>query len=230
MLSDLKKQVYKANLDLYNEGLIVLTFGNVSGIDRDRGIFVIKPSGVPYSMLKPADMVAVDLEGRILETRLKPSSDMPTHLELYRAFRGIGGIVHTHSAYATSFAQALKPVPCFGTTHADSFHGAVPLTRKMTAGEIKTDYEANTGKVIAERFAKLDPMSYPGVLVACHGPFTWAKNAADAVVNSIALEHIAKMAAMTSLINPSAGPIPKALLDKHFLRKHGPKAYYGQKA
>lgn len=228
MLSALKAQVYAANLDLHTEGLIVLTFGNVSGIDREKGIFVIKPSGVPYSKLKPADMVAVDLDGKVLDKRMKPSSDMPTHLELYRAFKDIGGVAHTHSTYATSFAQARREIPCYGTTHADTFHGHVPLTRMMTAGEIRSAYETNTGRVIVERFSGLAPLEFPGVLVAGHGPFTWGKSAAEAVINSVALEHSAKMALMTQIINPRAIPIPKVLLDKHFLRKHGPKAYYGQ--
>lgn len=229
MLKDLRQSVWQANLDLNNEGLVVLTFGNVSGIDRDKGIFVIKPSGVPYSKLKPADMVAVDLDGTVIDKQLKPSSDMPTHLELYRSFNKIGGVAHTHSTYATSFAQARKYIPCFGTTHADLFHGPVPLTRMMTGAEIRNSYEINTGKVIAERFSKLDPMEFPGILVASHGPFTWGRSASEAVTNSVALEHAAKMALMTGLLNPSASSIPKALLDKHFFRKHGSGAYYGQK-
>ena len=228
MLKELKQAVWRANLDLHREGLIVLTFGNVSGIDRARGIFVIKPSGVPYSRLKPADMVAVDMDGRPIDRKLKPSSDMPTHLELYRSFRGIGGVAHTHSAYATSFAQARMEIPCFGTTHADVFHGPVPLTRMMTPAEIRSAYEVNTGKVIAKRFAGIDPLEFPGVLVAGHGPFTWGRSAGDAMTSSVALEHAARMALFTLLLRPRAAAIPKALLDKHYRRKHGPSAYYGQ--
>ena len=229
MLKELKHHVWQANLDLNKEGLVVLTFGNVSGIDRSKGVFVIKPSGVPYSRLKASDMVAVDLNGKVLDKQLKPSSDMPTHLELYRSFNKIAGVAHTHSTYATSFAQARMPIPCFGTTHADLFHGPVPLTRTMTAGEIKSAYETNTGKVIVERFSKLDPLEFPGVLVAGHGPFTWGRSAGEAVTNSVALEHAARMALFTLLLRPGAAAIPKTLLDKHFLRKHGPAAYYGQK-
>ncbi|MEI6217683.1 MAG: L-ribulose-5-phosphate 4-epimerase AraD [bacterium] len=229
MLKELKHHVWQANLDLNKEGLVVLTFGNVSGIDRSKGVFVIKPSGVPYSRLKASDMVAVDLNGKVLDKQLKPSSDMPTHLELYRSFNKIAGVAHTHSTYATSFAQARMPIPCFGTTHADLFHGPVPLTRMMTAGEIKSAYETNTGKVIVERFSKLDPLEFPGVLVAGHGPFTWGRSAGEAVTNSVALEHAARMALFTLLLRPGAAAIPKTLLDKHFLRKHGPAAYYGQK-
>jgi len=229
MLKELRQHVWQANLDLNKEGLVVLTFGNVSGIDRSKGVFVIKPSGVPYSRLKPSDMVAVDLDGKVLDKQLKPSSDMPTHLELYRSFNKITGVAHTHSTYATSFAQARMPIPCFGTTHADLFHGPVPLTRMMTAAEIKGAYETNTGKLIVERFSKLDPLEFPGVLVAGHGPFTWGRSAGEAVTNSVALEHAARMALFTLLLRSGASAIPQALLNKHFLRKHGPAAYYGQK-
>ncbi|MEI6809189.1 MAG: L-ribulose-5-phosphate 4-epimerase AraD [bacterium] len=229
MLQELKSSVFQANLELHKQGLIVLTFGNVSGIDRDKGIFVIKPSGVPYSSLKPADMVAVDLDGKVIDKRLTPSSDMPTHLELYRSFNKIGGVAHTHSTYATAFAQAHKSIPCFGTTHADLFHGPIPLTRMMSTAEIRNSYEINTGKVITRRFSNLDPLEFPGVLVASHGPFTWGRSAAEAVTNSVALEHTARIALMTRLLNPEASPIPKVLLDKHFFRKHGSGAYYGQK-
>lgn len=229
MLKDLKEAVWQANLDLHKEGLIVLTFGNVSGIDRKKGVFVIKPSGIPYSSLKPADMVTVDLDGKVLDKRLKPSSDMPSHLELYRFFGSIGGVAHTHSQHATSFAQARIPIPCFGTTHADIFHGPVPLTRMLTSAEIRNAYETNTGKVMVERFAKIDPLEFPGVLVAGHGPFTWGRSAGEAVTNSVALEHAAKMALYTLLLRRNAAAIPKVLINKHFLRKHGPRAYYGQK-
>jgi len=230
MLEELKQQVCQANLDLVTEGLVVQTFGNVSGLDRQRGLVVIKPSGVPYDGMKPQHMVVVSLEtGKVVEGNLKPSSDTPTHVVLYRAFQGIGGIVHTHSLYATAWAQAGREVPALGTTHADYSHGPVPCTRPLTAKEIKTDYEANTGHVIVERFKRLDPLTSPAVLVACHGPFTWGKEAAAAVHNAVVLEFLARLASETQRVNPKIGPMPRALLDKHFLRKHGPGAYYGQK-
>jgi L-ribulose-5-phosphate 4-epimerase len=232
MLEELKKQVCKANLDLVKEGLVIQTWGNASAIDRARGIVVIKPSGVPYASMKPQHMVAVSLtDGKVVEGDLKPSSDTPTHLVLYRAFPKIGGIVHTHSLYATAWAQACKPLLAYGTTQADYWYGEVPCTRKMTAAEIKTNYEANTGEVIVETFRKLkfDPKQHPAVLVASHGPFTWGADVHDAVHNASVLEFIARLNSETLRINPKLKPVQSVLLDKHFLRKHGPMAYYGQK-
>jgi len=229
MLDELKEQVCRANVDLGAEGLVIQTFGNVSGIDRERNLVAIKPSGVAYEALRPNQIVVVSLEtGQSVEGDLKPSSDTPTHLELYRAFAGIGGVAHTHSTCATAWAQARREIPPLGTTHADYFHGPVPCTRPMTAAEIKTDYEANTGKVIVERFAELDPLEFPGALVANHGPFTWGTDAIQAVHAASALEHLARLAAETLRIEPGAGAISAELLDKHFLRKHGPGRYYGQ--
>ena len=228
MLEDLKERVWKANLDLYRHGLAALTWGNASGLDREKGVLAIKPSGVAYDEVKPADMVLVDLDGKTVEGRLNPSSDTPTHLELYKAFAAIGGVVHAHSQYATMFAQAGKEIPCLGTTHADLFYGAVPVTRLLKRSEIVRDYERNTGRVIVERFKTLDPAERPGVLVAGHGPFAWGRTAAGAVENALALEHVAKLAWGTlALGEPPA--FPRCLLDKHFQRKHGPGAYYGQK-
>mgnify|MGYP006287598719 CR=1 FL=1 len=224
----LRESVCRANLELVSQGLVVLTWGNVSGIDRDAGVIAIKPSGVDYDELTPEEIVLLDLRGNILEGDLKPSSDTPTHLELYRSFEKIGGIVHTHSTYATMWAQAQREIPCFGTTHADSFFGSVPVTDALTAEEIRSDYEANTGKVIVRRFANTDPSAVPSVLVANHGPFVWGNDAAGAVENAIVLEQIAHMALGTIRINPQQGAISRALLDKHFLRKHGDNAYYGQ--
>jgi L-ribulose-5-phosphate 4-epimerase len=229
MLKELKAEVCRANLDVVAAGLVIQTWGNVSGIDRQRGLVVIKPSGVPYSDLKPAHMVVVELgSGRIVEGRLKPSSDTPTHLVLYRAFKAIGGIVHTHSLYATAWAQACRPLLAYGTTHADFCHGAVPCTRELRTAEIRNDYEANTGQVIVEAFRKLDPLRRPAVLVAGHGPFAWGKDVREAVHNAVVLETIARLNTETLRINPKVKPLPSALLDKHFLRKHGPAAYYGQ--
>jgi len=229
MLKKLKAEVCKANLDLVTEGLVIQTWGNASAVDRERGVVVIKPSGVPYASMKPQHMVAVSLEtGKVVDGHLKPSSDTPTHLELYRAFPNIGGIVHTHSLYATAWAQALRPIPAYGTTHADYWHGAVPCTRSLTPPEIKRDYEANTGRVIVETFKKLDPMQHAAVLVANHGPFTWGASVDDAVHNAVVLEFVARLAAETLRLNPKTRPLQPALLDKHFLRKHGPKASYGQ--
>ncbi len=229
MLKELRAEVCQANLELVEEGLVIQTWGNVSGIDRVRGLVVIKPSGVPYQGMKPGHMVVVSLEtGQVVEGRLQPSSDTPTHLVLYRAFQEIGGIVHTHSLYATAWAQARKEIPALGTTHADYCHGPVPCTRLLTPGEIKADYEANTGQVIVERYQKLNPMHHPAVLVASHGPFTWGKNPHDAVHNAVALEFLARLATETLRLNPGTKPMQPVLLDKHFLRKHGPKAYYGQ--
>ena len=229
MLDTLKKSVCQANLDLVKEGLVIQTWGNVSGIDREKGLVVIKPSGVPYGIMKPAHMVVVSLAtGQVVEGDLKPSSDTPTHLVLYRAFAGLGGIVHTHSLYATSWAQTGRPVPALGTTHADYFYGPIPCTRKMTAAEIKSDYEANTGEVIVETFRRRDPLSCPAVLVASHGPFAWGETVEKAVHNAVVFEHVVRMASETMRLAPGTKPMQQVLLDKHFLRKHGPGAYYGQ--
>lgn len=230
MLEELKKEVCAANLQLVDEGLVIQTWGNVSGVDRASGNLVIKPSGVPYSEMKPEHMVVVSLKtGQVVEGTLRPSSDTPTHLILYRAFAGIGGVVHTHSLHATTWAQARKDIPALGTTHADYFYGPVPCTRLLKPKEIQKDYEANTGHVIVETFAKRDPLTCPGVLVASHAPFAWGKTLHDAVHNAVVLEHVAWMATQTFQINPKIGPMQSVLLDKHFLRKHGPGAYYGQK-
>jgi L-ribulose-5-phosphate 4-epimerase len=230
MLEKLKKEVFAANLDLVARGLVIETWGNASGIDRARGLVVIKPSGVAYSVMKSQDMVVVSLaDGKVVEGRLKPSSDTPTHLILYRAFAGIGGVVHTHSLYATAWAQARKTLPSYGTTQADYWYGEVPCTRPMKPTEIKTDYEWNTGKVIVETFRKKNPLEHPAVLVASHGPFTWGKDVAEAVHNASVLEFVAHLASETLQVNPATSPMPSALLDKHFLRKHGAHAYYGQK-
>jgi L-ribulose-5-phosphate 4-epimerase len=229
MLERLKRDVCQANLDLVSAGLVIQTWGNASAIDRQRGLVVIKPSGVPYEGMTPRHMVVVSLEsGKVIEGRLKPSSDTPTHLVLYRAFPGIGGIVHTHSLYATAWAQAKKNLPSYGTTQADYWYGDVPCTRLLTPVEIRSDYEANTGHVIVERFRKLDPRQHPAVLVASHGPFTWGKDVADAVHNAVVLEFVARLASETLRINPRLQSMQSALLGKHFLRKHGPAASYGQ--
>ena len=230
MLEQLKATVCKANLDLIKEGLVIQTWGNVSGIDRPGGNVVIKPSGVPYDGMLPAHMVVVSLKnGEIIEGKFRPSSDTATHLELYRAFKGVGGIVHTHSLYATAWAQARRDLPAFGTTHADSFHGPVPCTRALTTGEIKSDYEINTGRVIVEKFRRLDPNQMPAVLVASHAPFVWGATVEKAVENAIVLEYCARLASETLRANSEAGPMQRMLLDTHFCRKHGPGAYYGQK-
>jgi L-ribulose-5-phosphate 4-epimerase len=230
MLEELKRQVCEANLDLVKEGLVIQTWGNASGIDRGRGLVAIKPSGVPYASMKPQHMVVVSLEtGKVVDGYLKPSSDTATHLVLYRAFPKIGGIVHTHSLHATAWAQARHGIPSYGTTQADYWYGDVPCTRLLAPREIKGDYEANTGRVIVETFKKLDPMQHPAVLVANHGPFAWGTSVEDAVHNAVVLEFIAQLAAETLRLNPKIRPMQPALLDKHFLRKHGPKAYYGQK-
>ncbi len=228
MLKQLRQEVLEANLDLPKYGMVTFTWGNVSGIDRERGIVVIKPSGVPYDELKAEDLVAVDLEGNIVEGKLKPSSDTPTHLVLYKAFPNIGGIVHTHSPWATSWAQAGRGIPALGTTQADYFYGEIPCTRDMTEAEIQGAYEAETGHVIVERFADLNPDRIPGVLVKSHAPFAWGKNAHDAVHNAVVLEEVAKMALHAYALNPGLQPMDQALLDRHFLRKHGDNAYYGQ--
>lgn len=229
MLERLKEDVYRANLELVDHGLVIFTWGNVSGIDRDKGLVVIKPSGVSYSEMKAEDMVVVDLAtGKVVEGNLRPSSDTPTHLALYRAFPEIGGVVHTHSTYATAWAQAGKGIPNIGTTHADYFHDTIPCTRPMTEEEVNGDYEAATGDVIAETFANLNPVHTPGVLVSSHGPFTWGKTPAEAVHNAVVLEEVAKMASIAFAINPDLQMNP-LLIEKHFSRKHGPGAYYGQK-
>jgi L-ribulose-5-phosphate 4-epimerase len=230
MLEKLKAEVCKANLDLVAEGLVIQTWGNVSGIDRERGLVVIKPSGVPYDGMKPKHMVVVSLAtGKVVEGKLKPSSDTDTHLILYRAFKRIGSIVHTHSLYATAWAQACKSLPAYGTTQADYWYGDVPCTRKLKPAEIKKDYETNTGGVIVETFRGLDPLQHPAVLVASHGPFAWGKNVGDAVHNAVVLEFVARLASETLRINPKVKPMQSALLGKHFLRKHGAGATYGQK-
>jgi len=234
MLTELKREAYEANIALPKHGLINLTFGNASALDRAQGIFAIKPSGVSYSALKPSDMVLVDLEGKKVEGRLNPSSDTPTHRRLFLAFEKIGGVVHTHSSHATAFAQAGRPIPCFGTTHADYFAGEVPVTRKLTSDEITRDYEWETGNVIVARFAEhrfitVNPLDCPGVLVNRHAPFTWGETVAKAVEVAVALECCAHMALMSLQLAPNLPEIEPELLNKHFKRKHGPDAYYGQK-
>jgi L-ribulose-5-phosphate 4-epimerase len=229
MLEDLKEKVWQSNLDLAKHGLVTLTFGNVSAIDRKKGLMAIKPSGISYEALKPEHIVVVDLEGKVVDGKLKPSSDTPTHLKLYKAFTEIGGVSHAHSEYATVFAQAAREIPCLGTTHADYFHGPIPVTRYLSRDEVREDYEANTGKVIIEKFAALNPLEIPAVLVAGHGPFCWGRSASEAVENSLILEKVAKMALGTLLANPKKGSLPDYILRKHFQRKHGPDAYYGQK-
>ncbi len=230
MQEELKKAVCDANLELQKQQLVICSWGNVSGIDRSVGLVVIKPSGVSYDELTPDKMVVLDLEGKIIEGALNPSSDTPTHLELYKNFEAIGAICHTHSPNATMWAQACKAIPCFGTTHADYFYGSVPVTRVMTKKHIQSDYELNTGKIIVERFADTDPMQMPAVLVANHGPFTWGDGPAKAVEATVVLEHIAATALGTITISPDTGPVSDALLDKHYLRKHGKNAYYGQES
>jgi L-ribulose-5-phosphate 4-epimerase len=229
MYDELKRAVYEANIELHRQKLTIYSWGNVSGIDREAAIVAIKPSGVPYDELEPDKMVLLDLDANIVEGNLKPSSDTPTHLELYRNFKAVGGICHAHSANATMWAQACREIPCFGTTHADYFYGSIPVTEVMTANQVKSDYELNTGKVIVKRFAGMNPIEMPAVLVANHGPFTWGKNPADAVEAAIVLEQIAAMALGTININPKQSEIPQHLRDKHYLRKHGKNAYYGQK-
>ncbi len=228
MLESLKTEVLEANLELVRQGLVIDTFGNASGISRGDGLVIIKPSGVPYHSMKPEDLVVTDMEGRIVEGSKRPSTDLPTHLVLYRSFPAIGGVVHTHSRHATAWAQAGREIPCFGTTHADFYYGPVPITEPLTADEVESDYEANTGVLIALRFAELDPARIPGVLVYGHGPFCWGETAREATHAAVMLEEIARMARDTLTINPAASSIPQFLLDKHFLRKHGPAAYYGQ--
>ncbi len=225
----LREQVLEANLEVVRRGLVLYTFGNASGIDRGEGIVAIKPSGVPYEGMSAADIVLVDLDGRLVEGTLRPSSDLPTHLELYRTFPSVGGIVHTHSRAATSWAQAGREIPCFGTTHADYFHGPVPVTGVLSQEEIDTGYEVNTGHLIVRTFAGLDPLHTPAVLVAGHAPFCWGKTPAEAAHIAVVLEEIAAMALNALSINPQTQPLPRRLHDKHFFRKHGPGAYYGQK-
>ena len=230
MLEELKKKVFEANMELPKRHLVTYTWGNVSGIDREAGLFVIKPSGVDYETMSWEDMVVMDLEGNKVEGRYKPSSDTPTHLELYKRYEEIGGIVHTHSPEATSWAQAGRGIPLYGTTHADYFYGEIPCARSLTPEEIDEAYEKNTGLVIIETFDTrgLNPMYTPGVLCTNHGPFTWGKDAAEAVHNAVVLEEVAKMALKTELINPEVKSAPDCIRDKHFFRKHGANAYYGQ--
>jgi L-ribulose-5-phosphate 4-epimerase len=228
LLARLRQEVLAANLELVARGVVVFTFGNVSGIAREEGLVAIKPSGVPYEELTAEEIVVTDLDGRVVETNLRPSSDLPTHIALYKAFPNIGGVAHTHSEYGTAWAQARRPIPCLGTTHADYFHGPVPVTEDLTADEIAGEYEKATGEVIVRAFRDLDPDANPGVLVANHAPFTWGKDAADAVHNAVILEYIARMATHTLTIDPEAKPVARALHDKHFFRKHGAGAYYGQ--
>ena len=230
MLEQLKQEVFEANMLLPKYGLVTFTWGNVSGIDREKGLVVIKPSGVEYDVMKAEDMVITDLDGNVVDSKLKPSSDLMTHLEFYKNFKDIGGVVHTHSINAVAFAQAGRDIPALGTTHGDYFYGDVPCTRKMTPEEIAGEYELNTGKVIVEEFNKrnIDPNQMPGVLVQSHGPFTWGKDPHEAVHNSVVLEVLSEMAIKTFIANPHVESMQQELLDKHFLRKHGPGAYYGQ--
>jgi L-ribulose-5-phosphate 4-epimerase len=228
MLEALKEKVLKANLSLVEYRLVTLTWGNTSGIDRSEGLVVIKPSGVEYAKMKIEDMVVVDLNGNVVEGENRPSSDTPTHIELYKKFGSIGGITHSHSEYATIFAQACMGISCFGTTHADHFYGTIPVTRFLTEDEVNENYELNTGKVIIERFNDLDPAAIPGVLIAGHAPFTWGKDADESVKNNLALERVAKMALFSIQLNPNLSALPSYIINKHFLRKHGSDAYYGQ--
>ena len=228
MLEQLKKDVFEANMELPRRGLVTYTWGNVSGIARESGLVVIKPSGVSYETMTAEDMVVVDLEGRRVEGRWKPSSDTLTHVALYKAFPELGGIVHTHSTWATSWAQAARSIPCYGTTHADYFYGTIPCARSLTPGETNENYEGNTGKVIIETFQRNNCVYVPGVLCANHGPFAWGKDPAEAVHNAVVLEEVAKMAAFTELIGGHPRPAPQHIQDKHFYRKHGANAYYGQ--
>ena len=231
MLEELRQQVYEANMELPRRGLVAYTWGNVSGIDRKSGLLAIKPSGVKYEDLSPESMVILDLDGNIVEGSLKPSSDTKTHIELYKAFPDIGGIVHTHSPYAAAWAQAGEDIPCYGTTHADYFYGPVPCARHLTPEEIEEDYEKGTGTVIIETFTKrnIDPNHVPAVICKSHGPFAWGKDADEAVYHAVVLEEVSKMAVFTRQINSAALPVPQHVLDKHFMRKHGPDAYYGQR-
>jgi L-ribulose-5-phosphate 4-epimerase len=228
MLEALRAEVLEANLELVRRGLVIYTFGNASGVSREHGLVAIKPSGVPYEKMTAADMVITDLQGNIVEGSLRPSSDLATHVALYRAFPSIVGVVHTHSRHATSWAQARREIPCFGTTHADYFHGAIPVTEPLTSEEIETEYEANTGVAILRRLEGLDPLHHPAILVAGHAPFCWGKSVTDAAHTAVIVEEVAVMAWETVTINPAAQPISDALLKKHHFRKHGPDAYYGQ--
>ena len=228
MLDELRKEVLDANLELVRQGLVLYTFGNASGISRADGLVAIKPSGVPYESMRPEDLVITDLTGRVVEGKLRPSSDLETHLELYRSFPAIGGVVHTHSRYATVWAQAGREIPCLGTTHADYFRGCVPVTEPLDTSEIHAAYELHTGKAIVRRFASLDPAEFPAVLVTGHGPFCWGRNAHEAAHTAVVLESIAQMAYLSVTLNQRVGPLDPTLIDKHFLRKHGAKAYYGQ--
>jgi L-ribulose-5-phosphate 4-epimerase len=228
MLDRLKEEVLEANLEIVRRGLVLYTFGNASGIDRSSGLVAIKPSGVPYEDMKASDFVITDLDGKIVEGKLRPSSDLATHLELYRAFPHVGGVVHTHSRAATVWAQAGREIPCLGTTHADYFYGAIPVAGPLSTEEIRGEYELNTGLAIVRRFAGINPLSMPAVLVAGHAPFAWGRDAAGAAYSAVVLEEVAELAWRTMTLNPAAAPIPQELLDKHFLRKHGPDAYYGQ--
>ncbi len=230
MLEELKQKVYEANMELPRRNLVTYTWGNVSGIDREKGLFVIKPSGVEYDELKPSDLVVMDLQGNQVEGDMNPSSDTKTHLILYNAFPQIGGIVHTHSPYAVAWAQAGQDIPAYGTTHADYFYGPIPCARHLTQEELDEDYELNTGKIIAETFQSrnIDPVAVPAVICHSHGPFTWGKDAAQAVYHAVVLEEVAKMGIFTRQVDPSAAPAPQRYQDKHYMRKHGPNAYYGQ--
>ena len=231
MLEELRKQVYEANMELPRRNLVTYTWGNVSGIDREKGLVVIKPSGVEYDELTPENLVVLDLDGNRVEGELNPSSDTKTHLELYKAFPTLGGIVHTHSPYAVAWAQAGRDIPCYGTTHADYFYGAVPCAHHLTKEELDEDYERNTGKIIIDTFTDrgIDPVAVPGVICHSHGPFTWVKDAVQAVYHAVVLEEVAKMALLTRQVDSDAAPAPQYLQDKHYMRKHGPNAYYGQK-
>ncbi len=231
MLDKLKQEVYEANLELVNQNLIKYTWGNVSGIDREKGLFVIKPSGVKYEELTVDDMVVCDMDGNVVEGKLSPSSDTKTHLEIYKNFPEVGGVVHTHSNWATIWAQACKDVPAYGTTHADTFYGSIPCARFLSKEEIEDDYERATGLLVVETFRErgINEMEVPGILLSGHGPFTWAKNASEAVYNAVVLEEVCKMSFYTEQLSPGISSIPKSVLDKHYLRKHGKDAYYGQK-
>jgi L-ribulose-5-phosphate 4-epimerase len=228
MLESLKAEVYEANMELVRRGLVIYTFGNASGFAKEEKLLAIKPSGVPYEKLGPAEMVICDLDGNVVEGRMRPSSDLATHIAIYRAFPGVQGVAHTHSRHATAWAQARRDIPCFGTTHADYFRGPIPVTEALTPTEIDGDYEWETGQAIVRRFRSLDPLAVPAVLVAGHAPFAWGRTPAAAAHNAVLVEEVARMAMETLAINPSAEPIADCLRDKHFLRKHGPKATYGQ--
>lgn len=229
MLENLKEKVLKANLDLVKYGVVIFTWGNVSAIDKETGLVVIKPSGVDYSVMKADDMVIVDIDGNVVEGSLNPSTDLPTHLEIYKAYPEVGGVVHTHSSHATAWAQAGRGIPFYGTTHADYFYGEIPCTRELTEDEVKTDYEKNTGLVIAETIGDREALAMPGALVKSHGVFAWGKDADNAVHNAVVMEYVAKMATEAEALNPEIKAAPQYLLDKHYLRKHGKNAYYGQK-